>query len=238
TLTRRCAPPSPASQERGSDSQVWRLGPPHRGGRDWQVCRRGGCLPSAANPAPLPPAGKGCGLAGVEARLSVAWRPGRAGVGEGSAFDRLADAMTAAPSPRQPAYSVQPSSLSRWPCWRRYRGAFRSLALASTLVSHEYRREIETRVSPRTTRCWRGCVADVATPVATVVGPATIGVTLGDPVAGPPLPAWTMAAFGSLVTSFWASSARAPCTQKRLYRPAIWPVARRVVPAGSQLSAR
>src|SRR3546814_8353889 len=79
------------------------------------------------------------------------------------------------------------------------------LALAKTLVSHEYLREIETRVSPRTTWCSRGLLAEVATPVAIFVGPGTIAVTVGEPVAGPVSPAWTTAAAGSLITSCWAS---------------------------------
>src|SRR3546814_13552536 len=105
------------------------------------------------------------------------------------------------------------------------------------LVSHEYLRAIETRVSPRTTRCSRGLLAEVATPVAIFVGPGTIAVTVGEPVAGPVSPAWTLAAAGSLITSCWASSARAPSTQSSLARPVIRGVARVGVPAGSPRQA-
>src|SRR3546814_18665049 len=84
------------------------------------------------------------------------------------------------------------------------------LALARTLVSHEYLREIETRVSPRTTWCSRGLLAEVATPVAIFVGPGTIAVTVGEPVAGPVSPAWTTGAAGSPI-----QTGRASCRERR-----------------------
>src|SRR5690606_26226435 len=120
-----------------------------------------------------------------------------------------------------PTYFVQPSSFRLWPCLMAYRGALRLLARARVLVSHEYRREIETRVSPRTTWCSRGLLAGVATPVAIFVGPGSIAVTVGAPVAGPVSPAWTTAAAGSLITSCCASSARAPFTHSRVSRAAL-----------------
>src|SRR3546814_15025575 len=78
------------------------------------------------------------------------------------------------------------------------------------LVSHEYLREIETRVSPRTTWCPRGLLAEVATPVAIFVGPGTIAVTVGETVAGPVSPAWMPAAAGPPIPRRRAITARTP----------------------------